>query len=271
MSAQQPVSSSRGQRSIWIGRCAGSGPVPASWPKPCQTPATMTSAGAGAPCAAQASRSAARTVSASSGRPSTTSRSPWIPAERSTAAAAAIPASAAFCARRMPAISAPDFTRRRSANASWSGVSVTPSARSRSATASGKSGSTSASRIANCVDGPRDHLEHDLVARQAALEQLVEADVGVVEQLGVGPDGGDARALQGADQHLGLAVDFAVEERVADRDGDLVTQRRGALRVAVEQEVGHGADPIDATRGTRTGTRTENVRNARQFEPGVMR
>ena len=72
--------------------------------------------------------------------------SPSGTAARSTAAAAAIPASAAFCARRMPASSAADLARRRAAKVSWSGVSTTPSARSRSATASGKAGSTIAWR-----------------------------------------------------------------------------------------------------------------------------
>ena len=106
----------------------------------------MTSGGAGAPRSAHAARSAALTCSAVTGVPSMTILSPSGTAWRSTAAAAAIPASAAFCARRIPASSASDFARRRNAKVSWSGVSVRPSARRRSATASGKSGSTSASR-----------------------------------------------------------------------------------------------------------------------------
>ena len=65
MSAQQAVSSWRGQTSTWIGSPAGSGPLPGSWPLPCQTEATITSGGQGAPFCAHACRRTARTSSAS--------------------------------------------------------------------------------------------------------------------------------------------------------------------------------------------------------------
>ena len=81
----------------------------------------MTSGGAGAPCRRQASRSAARRLSAvSRSRPSIRC-SPSAVAWRRRAAAACMPASAATCARRMPLSSAADFTRRREAMATGSG------------------------------------------------------------------------------------------------------------------------------------------------------
>jgi len=42
--------------SIWIGRPAGSGPVPGSGPSPCHTDATITSGGHRAPFSAHATR-----------------------------------------------------------------------------------------------------------------------------------------------------------------------------------------------------------------------
>ena len=70
MSAQQPLCSSRGHRSITIGRSAGSGPEPGSWPpSPDHADTTMMSGGAGAPAAAHAARIVARTVSAVSTSP----------------------------------------------------------------------------------------------------------------------------------------------------------------------------------------------------------
>ena len=145
MSAQQPDSSSCGHRSIWIGRFAGSGPDPGSCPVPCQTEATMMSGGAGAPSRRHSSRNPARTASAVSGSPFSTRRSPSIEARRRSSAAARMPASAATWARRMPCSSAADLARLRSATALWSMCSVMPSARSRSATATGMSGSATAS------------------------------------------------------------------------------------------------------------------------------
>ena len=142
MSAQQPVSSSRGQRSISIGRLAGSGPEPGSWPTPCQTEATMTSGGAGAPWAAHASRSAARTCSAVSGTPSMAIRVALGRRRRAgAAAAAAIPASrGALGAADAGELGARTSRGGAGRTSSWSSVSATPSARRRSATASGNSG-----------------------------------------------------------------------------------------------------------------------------------
>jgi hypothetical protein len=70
MSAQQPLSSSRGHTSTWIGRSEGSGPDPGSCPPPDRIDVTMMSGGAGAPAAAHAARISPRTRSAVSGSPS---------------------------------------------------------------------------------------------------------------------------------------------------------------------------------------------------------
>ena len=60
-----------------MGRLAGSGPEPGSWPVPSRTEATITSGGAGAACRSQASRSAARTASAVNGSPPSTHAPRW--------------------------------------------------------------------------------------------------------------------------------------------------------------------------------------------------
>ena len=188
MSAQQAVTSWRGQMSIWIGRPAGSGPLPGSWPTPCHTDATITSGGQGAPCSAQASRSVARTSSASKGFPST-SRRPSADgrARASSPAAAVIPASAARCAARMPSSSAGDFARRRSSTAASSIVRTTPSSRRRSPSASGKSPGTIASVDADLLDRANLGLPPGLGEGQAALDKVLEPEREVVEHLGIGP------------------------------------------------------------------------------------
>jgi len=104
----------------------------------------MISGGAGAPSAAQAVRTASRTVSAVSSSPSWRRCPPAGAAPRINRSAAAIPASAAPCARRMPASSAAVLTRRRPSSVSGSTVSLTPAARRRSATATGRSDGTPA-------------------------------------------------------------------------------------------------------------------------------
>ena len=187
MSAQHPLASWRGQRSTWIGSPAGSGPLPGSCPLPCQTDATITSGGHGAPCAAHASRRTKRTSSARSNLPFT-SRRPSAPgwARASSSDAAAIPASAARCAIRMPSSSTGVFERRRSSIAASSTVRTIPSSRRRSPSASGKSAGTIASlmpisRTARSLD-----LTARFVHRQSALDELLVAELEVVEQLGVG-------------------------------------------------------------------------------------
>ena len=154
------------------------------------------------------------------------SRPPTGSAARSSAAAAAMPASAARCARRIPASSAGDFTRRRDANVSWSTRSSTPSARSRSATATGRSGGHAGGEQPCAGDHPRDDLELGLVTRHARRAtrskrpELVDAD-----ELGVGPHRGDPLALERVREDDRPAVRLEVGERVDDRQRHLVAQR----------------------------------------------
>ena len=90
-------------------------------------------------------------TTAQSGLPSSRSL-PSLPgtARASSSLAAVIPASAARCAARMPSSSTGVFARRRRPTAASSTVRTTPSASSRSASASGKSPGT----IASATPGP---------------------------------------------------------------------------------------------------------------------
>src|SRR4029450_12342144 len=74
----------------------------------------------------------------------------------------------------------------------------------------------------------------------ALADQVVEAELVGQEELGVGHGPLDAGALEDGGQDDPPAVALHVENRVADRHRDLVAQLRRALRVAVDQDVGHG-------------------------------
>ena len=70
----------------------------------------------------------------------------------------------------------------------------------------------------------------------------MEAELGVVEQLGVGarrrqPVSLDRRSL---DERAAVRLD--IDERIDDHDRDLMPQSRAALSVAVEEKVRHSAD-----------------------------
>ena len=89
--------------------------------------------------------------------------------------------------------------------------------------------------------GPRGQLQLELVVVHAALEQLVEAELGDVVEDRRGRGRGDAVALEGVAHHVHPAVDDRDQERVADRHRQLVAHRRRPLGVAVEEDVGHPA------------------------------
>ena len=144
MSAKQAVSLSRGHTSITIGTPALTGPLPMSWPTaPCGPGATMKSS-AEVPFAANACAIAVLIRSTVSGAPSTVRASPFGVDRRSRSRAASIPASAARCARRIPASSAGVLTRRRSSKSSSSAVISMPSARRLSASHTGNPSGTTA-------------------------------------------------------------------------------------------------------------------------------
>ncbi len=241
MSAWQPDSSSRGQRSTVIGTSGASGPWPGSWPPGKRSlRATIVSDGATAPWAAHASRIAARTSSASSGAPSRRSSPPSARASRRSAAQTAMPASAATCARRMPASSASFFARRRASKASWSGRSSIPSARRRSARTTGSSGGTTAVR--------RSTRRHRRAASSRSISWRGIPSATRSSAPSSSPStssrSGTARARRSRSRLFvsttRLPADLDVEERVADGERDLVAQGGRALGVGVDQDVvGH--------------------------------
>ena len=82
----------------------------------------------------------------------------------------------------------------------------------------------------------------DLVA---AVELVVFQGVadGVVEDLHVRQQPRDPPLLELACQHHCAAVDLHPQQRVDDRDRDLVPKRRGTLGVAEQHQDGHDQDP----------------------------
>ena len=218
-----PPSSPRPRRAATgrpaIGRPAGSGPEPGLVAaSPGRTEATMTSGGAGAPPAAHASRIAARTVSAISISPSSVQRRRRAPRGAQQAPrAAAIPASAARCARRIPSSSAGDLARagaRRSASSS--DVSATPSARRRSATREREAAGRRAPRVTPIAATARRRSSSSTSSRRhAALDELVEAEVARGRAARAsGQRRGDAVALERVRQH-----DAAAPSTLPNRNG----------------------------------------------------
>ena len=88
--------------------------------------------------------------------------------------------------------------------------------------------------------GARGQLQFDLVTAHAALEQVVEAEVDDVVEHGVGRGRRDPLALEAARHDVHPPADDSEQERIADRDRQLVAHRSRALGVAVKEEVGHG-------------------------------
>ena len=96
---------------------------------------------------------------------------------------------------------------------------------------------------------PRGELEVELVAVDAAVEELTETERGEVVHDGIRCGRCDPLHLQRARRDVQAAADDSEEERVDDRDGELVAHRGRALRLAVEEEVGHGPRSVDGGRG----------------------
>ncbi len=91
--------------------------------------------------------------------------------------------------------------------------------------------------------GPRHQLGPHLIAFQPAAQKLVEPEVGDVQKLGVGPRHADPLALEAGGHNVGLPANLRVQERVGDRDRDLVAHRRAVLGVAVQENIAHALDP----------------------------
>ena len=114
------------------------------------------------------------TSSTVSGAPSTASE-PFPVARCRSSTHARMPASAARCARLIPASSSPFFTRRRSSNTPWSAVTWIPASRRRSATASGKPFGTTAASTPKASACVHVELPLNLVDREPTGDQRVVA------------------------------------------------------------------------------------------------
>ena len=240
MSAQHAVASSRGHRSIWIGSPAGNGPLPASWPTPCQTEATIASGPSSAPASRQASRIASRTCSAR---------------ERSAIELEPVAAGAGRAEHLGRARHARVGGELRPADPGQLGLGLGSAAGLDLGVADGQLDPIArqppgkAKRELEVDDRPAHphlpggagaELDRDLVAAHAAVEQLVEAELVVSQQLCIRAGGGEPRGLERGGEDVRAPPDLAVQERVEDRDRDLVAQRGAALGVSVQQQVGTG-------------------------------
>ena len=87
--------------------------------------------------------------------------------------------------------------------------------------------------------GAFGHVEVELVARHALVEQLLPAQL--VPRQHVHADPAHARHLERVDGDDPPAVPLRVEKRVGDGHGHLVPQLRRAQRVSVDEDVGHEA------------------------------
>ncbi len=225
MSVWHADSRSCGARSTITGSPGTIRPLPGPWPSavcgPCRT---MMSA---------SKPTASRTMSCS--------RSQVRPVVvRSASAAARSPSSAACVARRMPAISAAVFTRRRAEKSSWSVVSSIPPARRYSAVASGNVGGTIAPVRPDLAARAQAHLEHRLVAVHALVDQPQQPELGHVDLLDLGPRLRDQLGIERRDRRERASVTLAVEERIDDRRGNLVAQFGRPDCVGIDQNVlGH--------------------------------
>ena len=227
MSAQQPVSSSRGQRSMTIGSAAGSGPLPGVVAAAREHAHDHDVRRAGAPAAAQ--RVPDRGPHALGGQLRAVEHQPAVHARsaaRSSAAAAAMPASAARCARRIPASSLPFFARRRAdellvVHDELDAVGAQPvgdrdaGAPAAPAPPSGPRGRRSARR-------PRARPRRRGIPPSTSSKrpELVDA-----EELRLRPHRRDPLALERVREDHGAPVRLEVRERVDDHERDLVAQR----------------------------------------------
>ena len=199
MSAQQPEASSWGHRSRQIGACAGSGPLPASWPtaSPGRMGATMMSSGAGAPRRAHTSRMRARSSSEVSTSPV---EAQPVAVDLGLAQHARALLHARPTRRRPPGGCRParrrSCWRRRSTKSSSSGVSSMPSARRRSATASGNVGRHDGRGDPELAHGAHVRARDRSARRTALGDQLVAAELLAEQALELRRRGGDAVDLE---------------------------------------------------------------------------
>ena len=125
-----------------------------------------------------------------------------------------------------------------------------PSARRRSATASGKSGGTSGRGDPELAHGAEVQLAIDLLVGQPLGDELVAAELLAEQALELRRLLGDAVDLEHVGEDRPAAIDLEVEERVADPERDLVAQLGRAQRVAADEDRGHQASLPISERST---------------------
>jgi hypothetical protein len=92
-----------------------------------------------------------------------------------------------------------------------------------------------------------DHdLEQHLVARKPLRDQIVVAELLVRVGLRSAGDLPHAVDLEGGEDDVPLAFALHVEERVGDRERQLVPELRRANRVRVDEDVRHGTGIVNA-------------------------
>ena len=241
MSAQQPDASSRGHRSTSIAHVGGQRAV-------ARLVAAGEAVGAddhdvgrrGRPRGPRTpSRIAARTRSAVSGSPATTSTSPSASAraqQRGGRGHAGLGGGLRAARRRRAR--RPSSTRRRSSKNSASGVSSMPSARRRSATADrqlGRHDGAPQARAARTAAPRARRAARGSRCRTRSARRRRGPRRGRCSTSGNG--GGDALVLEHVGEDDAPAARLGVGERVADRQRDRVAHVRRPLRVAVDEEV----------------------------------
>jgi hypothetical protein len=104
----------------------------------------------------------------------------------------------------------------------------------------------------------RGWLQAPLVRTHAAVKQLIKAQIRDVVQDRLGHRGRDPVTLDAADHNVHPPADDREQKRIHDRHRQLVAHRGRALRIPVEQQIGHrhahlpGIRPVRAAgEGTR--------------------
>src|SRR5262249_7611031 len=91
------------------------------------------------------------------------------------------------------------------------------------------------------LHGARVHFEPHLVAADPALEQLSKAEVANIDDRHVRARGTDPRGFADPRDDESLAPMLGVQERIHDRQRQLVAHRCVSDGVAVHEQIGHRA------------------------------
>ena len=107
-------------------------------------------------------------------------------------------------------------------------------------------------------------LERDLPAPEALREELVGTELLEGDDLQFGRVLSNSRDLERVEDHDPPVALLCIEEGIRDRYRHFVAQLRCANRIAVDQHVGHGADPNGQVPGTVPGSRPDQPCQRRQ-------